>query len=80
MRLVNVLPTLMDIRVFLRGSFFELPVCGVCGEDKVYELIQWSAVLSWRKRFMGVLTCPVEDCPPSFIHHPGKTASYEYIL
>ena len=21
------------------------------------------------------LTCPVDDCPPSFIHHPGKTAS-----
>ncbi len=23
-----------------------------------------------------ILTCPVDDCPPSFIHHPGKTGSF----
>ncbi len=65
--------TFVDVHLFTLRKVFELLMSGMCRNNEVYEL----GVASVEREDEGLHghTCPVEDCPPSFIHHPGNTAS-----
>lgn len=67
------LQTLMNVLVLIFCDILELLMSWVCRYDKVYKLVTASNECV-RRRIQGH-TCPVEDCPPSFIHQPGNTAS-----
>ena len=80
--------TFMDTDLLFFGQLLQLAICRMCRYHEIDELFSIESKKSDQMvsgdcgkgdlahcvRYLK-LTCPVEDCPPSFIHHPGKTGS-----
>lgn len=64
----------MNVLILIFCDILKLLMSWVGRNNKVYELdTTFNRV--FQKREHKDTTCPVEDCPPSFIHQPGNTAS-----
>ena len=71
------LQTFINIFMTFSCEIFEFFVGSMSRNDKVYKLdTSFNPV---HNSGMYIHTCPVEDCPPSFIHQPGKTASWLFM-